>query len=427
MQFLSTANVLDLKASERIEVPFAQKTYEIAGPQAASLADYPRRRKAPDTKELPEVWDSLPVYYCGARTLRMRTRRVPLTAEEKKARRATDAKKYQQKHRDSIRVRAKEYIARHPEKAAEYAKRYQEKHHDRELARGKRYREQNPEKVKEACRRWQANNKERVLAARIAGKEAKKVDSRENYINNRTKILANQKVRLVELKLKTISLLGARCVCCGDTTFEFLTVDHTEGGGSRERKANRTAGSQLYRVLNREGCAADKYRLLCMNCNFSFGHYGNCPHDTLPPLAPVPVQPYAPRNGRSEKWRDAHPGSSEESRALSRRHYLENRDELLAWQRADIIRRKERAIARLGGQCVCCKESRYQFLTVDHIHGGGNRERLSRGSGGVHAYRMLEAEGYDPQKYRLLCMNCNFASGIYGRCPHGTLSDPQSI
>jgi hypothetical protein len=32
--------------------------------------------------------------------------------------------------------------------------------------------------------------------------------------------------------------------------------------------------------------------------------------------------------------------------------------------------------------------------------------------------RDAEKDGFDPTKYRLLCLNCNHAKGRYGRCPH---------
>ena len=64
--------------------------------------------------------------------------------------------------------------------------------------------------------------------------------------------------------------------------------------------------------------------------------------------------------------------------------------------------------------CACCGEARMGFLTVDHINGGGNAHKREIGS---KLYSLLRKSGF-PSGYRILCFNCNIASGLYGRCPH---------
>lgn len=58
-----------------------------------------------------------------------------------------------------------------------------------------------------------------------------------------------------------------------------------------------------------------------------------------------------------------------------------------------------------------------EFLTIDHIHGGGRRERETT-LRGLKFYRWLIANNFPRDRYRLLCMNCNFSHGKYGYCPH---------
>jgi hypothetical protein len=70
---------------------------------------------------------------------------------------------------------------------------------------------------------------------------------------------------------------------------------------------------------------------------------------------------------------------------------------------------------RIG--CVCCGESEMQFLTIDHINGGGRAECEKLGRIGVTFYAWLINQGFPPG-YQTLCMNCNFARGHYGMCPH---------
>lgn len=70
--------------------------------------------------------------------------------------------------------------------------------------------------------------------------------------------------------------------------------------------------------------------------------------------------------------------------------------------------------------CTCCGEFRYEFLTLDHIHGGGNQHRLEvSGSkkGGTEFYRWLKTNGY-PGGFQVLCFNCNMGKAMHGKCPY---------
>jgi hypothetical protein len=66
--------------------------------------------------------------------------------------------------------------------------------------------------------------------------------------------------------------------------------------------------------------------------------------------------------------------------------------------------------------CACCGEAEIQFLSLDHINGGGNACRKKHGSG-VQIYSKLRREGYPPG-FQILCFNCNMAKGFWGSCPH---------
>lgn len=78
---------------------------------------------------------------------------------------------------------------------------------------------------------------------------------------------------------------------------------------------------------------------------------------------------------------------------------------------------KREFIEAYDGKCYCCGETAIAFLTLDHIHGGGYKERLKEGTG-TQIYLRLRKAGYPKDKYRCACMNCNLAVA-YGRtCPH---------
>ena len=78
-------------------------------------------------------------------------------------------------------------------------------------------------------------------------------------------------------KIRLLDAYGGACECCGERTYEFMSLDHIYGDGHKERILGM--GTALYKRLRRLGYPKDRYRLLCHNCNFSKGKYGYCPHE----------------------------------------------------------------------------------------------------------------------------------------------------
>ena len=83
------------------------------------------------------------------------------------------------------------------------------------------------------------------------------------------------RVRLVQLKQvvrkQVFDHYGWKCVCCGERHEEFLTIDHIGGKPFPENSF------QAYLRIVRENYP-DTFRTLCMNCNWSLGVRGYCPH-----------------------------------------------------------------------------------------------------------------------------------------------------
>jgi len=71
-------------------------------------------------------------------------------------------------------------------------------------------------------------------------------------------------------------------------------------------------------------------------------------------------------------------------------------------------------------KCECCGETNLEFLTMDHINGDGAKHR-KEDSGANHICTWIKRNKY-PEGFRVLCMNCNFAHGKFGYCPHKTES-----
>ena len=63
----------------------------------------------------------------------------------------------------------------------------------------------------------------------------------------------------------------------------------------------------------------------------------------------------------------------------------------------------------LGDKCIKCGFSDTRALQVDHINGGGSRERTEKGSrAGNNYYILKEIMCGKLGKYQLLCANCNW-------------------
>jgi len=68
-------------------------------------------------------------------------------------------------------------------------------------------------------------------------------------------------------RMKIIELLGGKCVRCGFIDWRALQIDHVNGNGQKDIRAQN---SILYykRVLRRILEGSKDYQLLCANCNW---------------------------------------------------------------------------------------------------------------------------------------------------------------
>lgn len=65
------------------------------------------------------------------------------------------------------------------------------------------------------------------------------------------------------------------CACCGESQYEFLAIDHINGGGNAHRREHNIGNISIWLHANNwpEG-----FQVLCHNCNMAKGLYGACPH-----------------------------------------------------------------------------------------------------------------------------------------------------
>lgn len=88
--------------------------------------------------------------------------------------------------------------------------------------------------------------------------------------------------------------------------------------------------------------------------------------------------------------------------------------------KAERVALKQQVFDHYGHACACCGEAEPEFMTIDHMAGGGNAHRREIGSAGL--YRHLRARGFPPG-FQTLCFNCNWSKGHHpsNTCPHQRL------
>lgn len=164
----------------------------------------------------------------------------------------------------------KEYIQRNEvqERIKTYKERPDVKQRAREVEKLRRKKPEVQAKLREAAYRWRAKPE-----------NAKKV--KEYYARPETKAkqAAYHQSYKRELWRQIFDIYGWKCACCGEDNVGFLTIDHINGFGTKERRQ----GINLKRVRDERDLT--KYQILCFNCNCgrSFrGENGVCPHKQLP-------------------------------------------------------------------------------------------------------------------------------------------------
>ena len=108
----------------------------------------------------------------------------------------------------SQKQRTDRYEARHPGVLKEIGK----AHYHRSLKRRSRYKDDPVyrDQVNNACAKHRENNRQKINASAREKKRALRKSILEKY--------------------------GHECKCCGESTYEFLAIDHVNGKGNKERK-----------------------------------------------------------------------------------------------------------------------------------------------------------------------------------------------
>ncbi len=91
------------------------------------------------------------------------------------------------------------------------------------------------------------------------------------------------------LRVAVLAAYGSACKCCGETTPEFLTIDHVNSDGNKHNmkyrpwskaKKSRTSGIAFLKDVVSSGFS-DDFQILCWNCNLAKAKHGQCPHQRM--------------------------------------------------------------------------------------------------------------------------------------------------
>jgi hypothetical protein len=96
----------------------------------------------------------------------------------------------------------------------------------------------------------------------------------------RKESLIKRAIKGKELKQIVVNHYGGVCACCGISEICFLSIDHINNDGYKEKghRKNRVSGYHLYQKIIRENYP-DNLQIYCFNCNIAKQHNGGeCPH-----------------------------------------------------------------------------------------------------------------------------------------------------
>lgn len=106
------------------------------------------------------------------------------------------------------------------------------------------------------------------------------VIKQQNYrILNKEQEQKRDKQRHKETKLMVLKHYGNKCKCCGETQYEFLSIDHINNDGAKHRKQiAQEGGIRDICVWIIKHNFPNFLQILCYNCNCAKQFAGYCPH-----------------------------------------------------------------------------------------------------------------------------------------------------
>lgn len=150
----------------------------------------------------------------------------------------------------------------------------------------------------ERLRLYRERHREEINARRRLARQQRTMEEaekerdykRRQYQENRGQYQNKHKEWASKLKRETMAAYGGVCAICGESHYECLTIDHSNGDGASFRRGHgyvrddtnkpqsSFTGLKFYSWLKKNGFPQDLgLRVLCWNCNCSIGSYGYSP------------------------------------------------------------------------------------------------------------------------------------------------------
>lgn len=102
--------------------------------------------------------------------------------------------------------------------------------------------------------------------------EQSKYQKKYRFTHESKSLLIHEKKRYEVIKHYSNGQFN--CNCCGESIYQFLTVDHINNDGAEHR---RKIGYNLCHWLVKNDYPKG-FKILCMNCNWGKRVTGTCPH-----------------------------------------------------------------------------------------------------------------------------------------------------
>jgi hypothetical protein len=195
------------------------------------------------------------------------------TDEEIDAHRKEYSKKYRLEHKEEILAKQKVYYVSHREQRKEYDKKYYLEHPEYEKERSKKYHLEHKDAAKKYLLEHQEERKKYITKYRFEHQEEIRASSQKYQLEHPGASREYHRSR----RKSVIEYYGGKCACCGETTYEFLTIDHINNDGAKHRKEIR---KNLYLWIIQNNFP-EGFQILCWNCNCAKGFHGECPHKKL--------------------------------------------------------------------------------------------------------------------------------------------------
>lgn len=98
--------------------------------------------------------------------------------------------------------------------------------------------------------------------------DCQRLEWKRRYKKNLAHERERGKTKYRQVRQLVFDYYGAQCVCCGETEFDFLTIDHVNNDGAKDRFKPYRGGTGLYYLIKKNNFP-NIYQVLCMNCNLS--------------------------------------------------------------------------------------------------------------------------------------------------------------